>query len=285
MKKTAAVLVALFILLGGTVFAQDASGGVVRIIGDIEVPEGEVVNGDVVSIIGQVVINGEVTGNVVSIIGGIEVGDTGVVHGNAVCIIGRMELADGSHLHGNQVALIGGGLGQGVRFQLDSWEIPRISWHHHSPFHNLLGRTTSLAWGIIISLLITLAFPVPVARMGENLQKNPARTFLLGMLAWTAGVLLVIAFAITIIGIPISLMLALTMTVANWFGRAAVALLLGVALLKSRDNLAGAVALGALLIGATNFVPLVGGMVSFLVALAALGMVTDNLLGRTSTAS
>ena len=282
MKKAAVFLVVVLLLFGGTLFAQGNTGSIVRIIGDIEVPEGDVVTGDVVSIIGKVVINGEVTGNVVSIIGGIEVGNNGLIQGNVVSILGRMELAEDSRIDGNQVSLIGGGLGQGIRFQLDRWELPRVSWRHHSPLHNPLGKTTSLAWGIVVATLIALAFPTVVTRMGENLQKNPARVLLLGLLSWTAGILLVIAFAITLIGIPVSLILVLALVVANWFGRAAVALLLGQAVLKNNDNLAGVTALGALLLGAVNFVPLVGGLVSFLVSLVALGMVVDNTLSGSS---
>lgn len=282
MKKyfTAVMIVLALALAAGPVLAQGRSGSIVRVVGNIHVPEGERIEGDVVSIVGNVEINGEVTGNVVSIIGKTTVSGTGKVWGDAVSIIGGLSLLSGSEVLGSQVSIIG----NGVDINIDSWHWPNISWRHRPFRFNYAGRTFSLAMGVLISTLLAAAFPLPLNRVGQALQQNPARLFLLGVLGWLAGILLTLAFLVTIIGIPVSLLLILGLAVATWFGRAAAAMVVGAALLKNRENLPAATALGALLLWAVALIPTVGGLVSLVVSVIAMGAVLLTRFGTQDAA-
>jgi|GEM_PF-1989296 len=96
-------------------------GDIVRFFNSADVAEGEIIDGDVVSIIGGANINGEVRGDVVTIIGNTKISDTASVEGDIVNIIGNVEnfgesdsviniigsLALGGNTNGDVVQIVG----------------------------------------------------------------------------------------------------------------------------------------------------------------------------------
>ncbi len=117
------ITLAIFLLLssGAHAFGGAHRGDVLRFFSSVDVGEGEVIDGNVVSIIGGANIDGEVRGDVVSIIGNTTISDTATVNGDVVNIIGNVEsfgesfsvinivgsLALGGNVNGDVIQIIG----------------------------------------------------------------------------------------------------------------------------------------------------------------------------------
>lgn len=117
------ITVMIIVLLSSVAYASTGMqrGDVVRIFNSADVAEGQIVDGDVISIIGGANINGEVRGDVVTIIGNTKISDTAMVEGDVVNIIGNVEnlgstdsviniigsLALGGNTNGDVVQIIG----------------------------------------------------------------------------------------------------------------------------------------------------------------------------------
>lgn len=83
--------------------ARSTSGDIVRFGSDVTVSHDQVVEGDVVSIGGDVDVRGHVTGNVSAMGGDLTLASTAVVDGDVVCIGGTMREEHGSTVKGQRV--------------------------------------------------------------------------------------------------------------------------------------------------------------------------------------
>ena len=113
----------MVLLLSTAVSASPAiqRGDIIRIFNTADVGEGEIIDGDVVSIIGGANISGEVRGDVVTIIGNTRISDTAYVQGDVVNIIGNVEnfgesssviniigsLSLGGNINGDVIQIVG----------------------------------------------------------------------------------------------------------------------------------------------------------------------------------
>ncbi len=122
-NRVGLITLMMIVLLSGMVYASTGMqrGDVVRIFNSVDVAEGEIIDGDVISIIGGANINGEVRGDVVTIIGNTKISDTALVEGDVVNIIGNVEnfgvsnsviniigsLALGGNVNGDVIQIVG----------------------------------------------------------------------------------------------------------------------------------------------------------------------------------
>ena len=122
-SRVGLITVMIILLLSSVTFASTGMqrGDIVRFFNSADVAEGEIIDGDVVSIIGGANIDGEVRGDVVTIIGNTRISDTALVDGDVVNIIGNVEnfggsnsviniigsLALGGNIYGDVVQIIG----------------------------------------------------------------------------------------------------------------------------------------------------------------------------------
>jgi len=92
-RRIGLMTLVFFILLTSGVYASVGAqrGDVLRFFNSVDVAEGEVIDGNVVSIIGGANIDGEVRGDVVTIIGNTGISDAASVNGDVVNIIGNVE--------------------------------------------------------------------------------------------------------------------------------------------------------------------------------------------------
>ncbi len=91
---------------------RSTSEDIVKFGKDIHVKEGEVVDGDVVAIGGDIRIDGKVTGDVVATAGDIELGPTAEVLGDVVATFGEIEAEAGAQTEGDVVEIDMGGASQ-----------------------------------------------------------------------------------------------------------------------------------------------------------------------------
>ena len=87
----------------------------VRVGASIHVRPDEVVNGDVVAVLGSVRIDGRVTGDVVSVMGSTSLGPNAVVEGEVVVVGGSLDRAPGARIEGSVEEVAWGGPNVHVR--------------------------------------------------------------------------------------------------------------------------------------------------------------------------
>jgi hypothetical protein len=216
----------------------------IRGVGDKTVEPGEVYDGDLVSMGGDVVILGEVRGDVVVFSGTLEI--DGRVKGNAVAILTDTTLGDDARIAGDMVH-IGGSYeaspeakigGESVHTDLDGIDLAEGAREVASNTFSIIYifRLILLAvlfWGMLIAVLVA---PARVTQAGEALKQNWVRAILLGLGAYAAYVVLAVLFALLcliLIGIPLLAVLAIAWFVLQVLGLASLLWLLGDRLVRN----------------------------------------------------
>jgi len=191
----------------------------VRVIGedivqfgdDIIVEEDEAVEGDVVAILGSIVVNGVVEGDVVAVGGELNVGPRGEIDGDAVAVGGGVTKEPGARVRGETVSI---GTGSGFR--------PRISPAFPGSFLSRGGRLGILVVWIILIVVLGLIIMAIFRRGSENIcvraRKEAFKMGLFGLLGWVAFPILVLVLLITIIGIPVAILVVPAFFLALLFG-------------------------------------------------------------------
>lgn len=259
----ALVVLAGIVLIPHVVLAAD---DVIR-SGDIVIPADEKVLGDVISFRGEVSVYGEVFGDVVALAGPVTVYSGGVVHGDVVALIGAIDLRTGGMIGGDQVGL--GGIG-------------RIAVPAPPSLRNIRPGFTifNLVIRVVLALLIGALFPNALARVTGKLEAQAGQCAGAGVLAWLAILPLAVVVALTIVGIPLSLLLVLALWAAYNLGFAAISMLAGKRILSGQQ--AGsllALAVGAFLLSVLIAVPFMGWLVRIVLGLLGVGAVTLTRFG------
>jgi hypothetical protein len=173
--------------------------------------------GPVVSVLGSLQVEAEVSGDVIALGGDITLGRGARVSGDAVAV-------------GGAVQGVGSIAGRAVSIaSLDAAAFPpagaaapaRVAWGM---------RALRVGGWLIVAALLLLAFPRQVRRGGERLRLMPFRTFLAGGLSlavWLIVVLLTLALAVSRLGVAFLLVGVLIFLIAKVLGLLAVAWLLG----------------------------------------------------------
>ena len=184
---------------------RSTTGDLVRFGSDITVGEDQVVEGDVVSFGGDVDVHGRVTGNVSAMGGDLTLRSSARVDGDVVCMGGTLREEPGSQISGKRVTAARGKgskllfpmlavVGTGVKIMM-----------HGMTLLFVLG----FAW-----LFVKLA-PERTRAALDTIEQEPGPSFVIGLLLWALIIPSVIALAlviallcITIIGIPLAVAVA-----------------------------------------------------------------------------
>jgi hypothetical protein len=206
-----AVMSVLFLLpLGTAALASapgDISGGIVKMTGDVYVNEGTTVTGDVVTLRGNIYINGSVTGSAVAVFGDIIV--NGKVLGDAVTVTGRITVGQNGKVLGDTVEALGGTV-SGNRDYSYNYNYrydykPNINIR---PINRTVNAILSFFGAVTIFLLASIVYVIMPRRievMVDTIEPNFGRRIGIGALTVIgspiAMVIVSIVLAITIIGI------------------------------------------------------------------------------------
>lgn len=243
-----------------------AASDIVR-TGDITIAAGERVMGDVVSLQGDVDIHGEVFGDVVALLGNVTVHTGAFVHGDLVCLTGTIDLRPGAKISGDQVSL--GGVGK-------IFSLPRVQ----DVINLNFGRTAfNIVVRVLLAVLVGLVFPTGLAKISAQAEGQFGPSLGVGALTWLAALPLAAMAALSIIGIPLSLLVLLALWAAYYFGFAAISRLAGSRILPSQQNDLAALALGALMLSILLAVPLLGLLIRIAIAMAGVGAVVLTRFG------
>lgn len=203
-------------------FFREKGGDIVQVGTKIVVEKDELVNGDVVSIFSNIVVEGKVMGDVAAIFGNVELGPSAIVNGEVVSILGSVSREDGAVVRG-ETAVIGGHYPhRGLVFPM-------------GPFgEGIFGAGFKIVIFIISVLLILMVLYFISERMTKAaayVDQSFLKSFGVGLLVLFAGTILVVVLsiilAITIVGIPVAVLLVLSFVALFALGYFVAALALG----------------------------------------------------------
>jgi hypothetical protein len=248
---------------------------------NVSVEQGGTVRGDIADFGGNISLAGTVGGNILALGGNVSLSESAVVNGNISMMGGSVQRAAGSTVTGGVTNNTG-------NFAPPIPPVPPVapSPGRFSPFANgfniLGGFITALAFAALGALVVIFA-PDATKRVGNTVESKPFYSAGVGCLTFLLVPTLSILLIFTLIGIPVSAILVLVLTLAGLFGWIAIGYLAGEKILqalKARDILpVVAVVVGILILGLLTAIPFLGALVWVVVATLGLGAVVLTRFG------
>jgi hypothetical protein len=179
-----------------------SEGEVVRVGGDVRVERDEQVDGDVVAVLGNGHVDGEVNGDVAVVGGSLTLGPEAIVHGDVSVVGGTLNRAATARIDG-EVHNVGwggapwrsGGFGEAMRQAF----VGRVS--------GLVGTLLRVALLMLLALVVVAFGPGAVERIADRAAVDPLRAGLIGfcaeLLFFPVVVITIVVLAVSIIGIPL----------------------------------------------------------------------------------
>jgi uncharacterized RDD family membrane protein YckC len=254
---------------------------------------------DVVSILGDTRITGEVSDSAVTVLGDTYIDSR--MHGNAVTVLGNIELGPHAEIDGDVVA-VGGtlqrdpaaivhGSVQNV-FAVNFGSVGGLrTWIHYCL---LYGRPLALkpglgwAWKLSFTFLalyaaLALLFREGLTRCVQTFETEPGHSVLAALIAMLLTPVLVVLLFVTVIGIPAVPFVVFGLFCAGLFGKAVMLAWLGRRITGWRvegpmSHPAVAVLIGGVLVLLLYLVPVIGFLVYKLLGLLGLGAVVYTAL-------
>jgi uncharacterized membrane protein len=252
---------------------------VVRVFqGDLSVPQGQIVQGDVVCVGGSVELlpGSVVQGDAVAVGGSVTVDQGALVMGQAVSVLGKVEVERGGQVMGEHVQV---GLGKILSGR---------SGRHHSWLGGLgvfgfFPTIALFALTYLIGLVMLRMWPERVRNVGFAMFENPVRSFTVGFLCWLLLLPLTVLLAISLVGIPLIPLLPVMVFLSIVIGLSSFALRIGESLPAGpgqRFVPPAALGMGMTVLLLLAFVPWLGISLLALLQFFALGASVSSRFGR-----
>lgn len=242
------VLALALVAMPSIASADDGTGDRVAFGGDAIVAAGETVQ-SVAVFGGDALVAGVVEGDVVSFGGNVELAPTAEVRGSVSVLGGEVRAAEGARFE-HAIDASPDAMVETLRPRdgVGAWlgEVFR-----QAVAHGLL---------FLLALLLMGLAPERLGAMQVAIVRDPVRTGLFGLAGYVASVLLIVALAITLLGIPAAVALAVLMPIATYLGLAAAATVIGAALPVEglRDRPVRQLGAGVVLLFVASIVPFLG---------------------------
>jgi uncharacterized RDD family membrane protein YckC len=274
--ETADSVVSVF----GSSTSDGNAGDVVSILGDTRV-SGEVTD-SAVAVLGNTTIDGKVAGDTVTVLGDLDLGPHADIGGDAVVIGGSVRRDPAAVIHGSVQNVLGGDFGS-------------FGWLHAWVRHCLLyGRPLAFApglgwaWGVALACLalyvaLALLFREGLSRCVRTFETQPGHTVLAGLSAALLTPVLLVLLCVTVIGIAAVPFVVFTLLCVGLFGKAVMLAWLGGRLTGksgagTTSHPAVAVLIGGALVLVLYVVPILGFLVYKLLGFLGLGAVVYTLI-------
>jgi len=278
MKRTALGLIVLIVsgmLLGaGTVRASEEKN-IVKIGSDVTVESGMKVR-NVVTVAGQITIDGTVDNNVVAIGGSVVLTRRATVGGSVTSLGGVIVTARDAQVNGNLTEINSSNLYETLTAALSS------EWEGWSWVFAVVQLSLFLAI-LVVALLIVALLPKPVRSVAEAIEENTFKVILCGLLGLVLIVPLALLLTVSVVGIALIPLEVIIVACSFLLGIIAVCQLIGgkvLRLLKRpnpgmvRETFWGLIVL--LLVG---WIPYIGWMVKAVAIVLGLGAVLITRFG------
>lgn len=264
------------------------------------------VNGDLEAFTGNVIISGTVTGDVTAFTGNVRI--SGTVEGNVEAFGGNVFVTGDGQIGNNLDAAAGtvsirgtingnanvgaGTLTLGPNAQIGgdlSYDAELIN--QGATISGELTRTDALSIGplpqtsgwlvtgfgflanLLLGVVLLLALPGFTSRVATRVTETPVASVAIGLLVLIGVPIVLVLLAITVIGIPLTLVGAILYVISLWVATVLGAFALGawgLSLMDIRNRWAGLL-VGLVLVAALGFVPIVGSLFTFVLVLLGLG--------------
>lgn len=204
----------------GRRFYKDRGRDLIKFGESLHIGKYEKVRGDLVSIGGDITVEGKVMGSVVSVFGDIELESTAIVNGDVVCVLGDLSRDDGARIRGEIVSV-------GPESPKFNWILPGIG---RGAF-KLMTRIIVFIIGVLLLGIVTAFLSDRMKRSSTHVFGSFFKSLGVGILVLIVGSLVVGIIAailsITIIGIPVAVLVVISFGVLLLLGYFVSALALG----------------------------------------------------------
>jgi hypothetical protein len=256
----------------------------VSVSGDQHVPAGKTHRGDLVTIMGDARVDGEVTGQVVVVLGRLEM--NGTARGQVVSVLSDTVIGPEARIGGDLVNV--GWLMKREQGSQVGGEVISVSFMQFVPFLDHGQGWTRLLWlffiwkliklaGLFLMLLLVSALvPRRVAQIATAFPEKWGWALLTGLLAYAGMVVACVILACTLIGIPLAIALGFAVKVIKWLGLASILFLIGQTMgrnLFGRDLSHLACVMGGFVVYAVlSLIPFFGGAFTIVMNMLAVGI-------------
>jgi cytoskeletal protein CcmA (bactofilin family) len=249
-----------------------------KVKGDIDAGFGDVkiegpVEGDVRAEFGDVYVNAPVKGDIHAGWGEVDLGPDADISGNLEC--------EGCEITGNRGAVKGDMMARGMAIDFDDSHGPSII-----GFFGWLFAALAFAACAVLAAVVA---PRPLASAARRAEESPGRSFVYGLISLPAFFVLCVALAVTIIGIPLLVLLVPAYLALLFFGALVAAFFIGTRVLmvtgRYRVGNALAAVVGAMILAATTFIPVLGDLLLYALSLFGAGAIILALFSRRPRAS
>jgi cytoskeletal protein CcmA (bactofilin family) len=279
-----------FRTFAGTVIVRGTvEGNLEAYAGSVVIEEGGTVDGELRAYAGDVRIAGRVTGSVASYAGSTELTETGVVSGVLGAFGGDVRIAgevgDDANVGADSLTLAetarvrgsltydadlddqGGQVDGNVQQASDLALVPSPDLPPGS------GIVYSLLANALLGLLLLVFLPNASTRVADRVVESPVVSAGAGVAVGILLPLVAALFAITVVGLPLSLVALLVLVAVLWVGTVYARLAVGAYLLTFTDidNKYAPLAVGLVLVGLLVELPFVGGLVWLVVTALGAG--------------
>lgn len=267
-------------LLGDSVLDGESDGGVVSIMGNTTV-NGKA-GGEAVAVMGNVTVNGEVGREVVAVMGNVILGPNAVVRGDVVSVGGKLQLDPTAVVEGDVQEI--NFFGAGMNFDwLKLWLKECALLGRPLAFHAGLGWAWMLA-GVVFALYVLLAllFPRAFDKCTETLENRPGYSLLAVLLTVLFTPVLIILLVATGVGIILLPFVVAALMFASFFGKAVMHAWLGRRITKyfgpgPMAHAATATLIGGVLLLLLYTVPILGMLLAKVFSVVGTGVVVYTL--------
>ncbi|HEY6517496.1 MAG TPA: RDD family protein [Steroidobacteraceae bacterium] len=268
-------------VMGNSEVDGDVSDSAVAVMGNVTV-NGTVGSGGAVAVLGNAYINGKVDGDVVAVLGNVILGPQAVISGEVTEVMGTVQRSPTAVITGGTVGVLSGIFGNVEG--LHAWVRECLL------FGRPLAPSVAVAWAWWLALaalafyiLIAVLFQGGLRRCVQTLEMHPGPSVLAAIIATLLMPVVVVALCITVIGIAVIPILWFALFCAGIFGRVVAIAWLGGRCLRlasphSASRAALEVLVGGLLVLALYMVPVLGFLLSLLLGVFGFGAVMYTLL-------
>jgi cytoskeletal protein CcmA (bactofilin family) len=244
-----------------------------KVKGDIDAGFGDVkiegpVEGDVRAEFGDVYVNAPVKGDVHVGWGDVDLGPDADISGNLEC--------EGCEITGNSSAVKGDMMARGMAIDFDESHGPSIM-----GFFGWLFAALAFAACTVLAAVVA---PRPLTSAASRAEESPGRSFVYGLVSLPVIFVLCVVLAVSIVGIPLLLLLVPAYLALLFFGALVAAFFIGTKVLmvtgRYRVGNALAAVVGAMILAATTFIPVLGDLLLYALALLGTGAIILALFSR-----
>jgi len=243
---------------------------------DVLVMSHQVIEKDVISFGGDIVVDGIVGGNVIAFGGDINI--NGIVYGDSITFGGTTIISPQGSLQGSEISMDSDGVVGGLASL--GTHVPGLM--IFGGIFSLLFRIMSFLGLLVVAVLLVYLAEDYVTKMSGYLVKNPGRTMLIGLGSLLVFPVLLLLVGFTLIGIPLIPFLIIAFIALIFYGYVSLSVLIGgyiLDALKISQVSAVEMIVGYIALWLVRQVPFVGSLITLVIAITCLGLVLDTKFG------